>query len=208
MSQIPGFQFRGIVAHRLVFRIKGWHAVCCLAESHAMRNLILVLLILAGGILVYKCFIEPEPTHAAADPSRRFEEILDQGQASASELAQLCQRHPLIAQRYLPHALLRLDGTIRTFHLTGVSKNILDVQFDSPTQKKISMRLDLQRYNNLLVENIAARHARYEIVGYEVLMFAPQLGPSGKVIYRVGQKIAERGRFFGFGAADVCFNAE
>jgi hypothetical protein len=79
---------------------------------------------------------------------------------------------------------------------------------DTPAKKTVSLRLDLQRYNNLLVEDIAARHARYEIVGYEVLMFAPELGAGGKVIYRVGQKIAERARFFGFGAAEICFNAE
>jgi hypothetical protein len=176
-----------------------------------MRNLILALLVIAGGVLVYKYFMEPEAAHSAAataDPGRRFQEIVDQGQVSASELGLLCQTYPQLAQRYMPNALLRLDGTIRTMHLTGVSKNILDLQFDTPAKKKVSLRLDLQRYNNLLVENIAARHARYEIVGYEVLMFAPELGPGGKVIYRVGQKIAERARFFGFGAADVCFNAE
>ena len=176
-----------------------------------MRNLILALLVIAGGILVYKYFMEPEAAHqsaAAADPARKFQEIIDQGQTSATEIALLCQRYPQLAQRYMPNALLRIDGTIRTMHLTGVSKNILDLRLDTPAKKTVSLRLDLQRYNNLLVEDIAARHARYEIVGYEVLMFAPELGSGWKVIYRVGQRVAERARFFGFGAAEICFNAE
>ena len=186
-----------------------------------MRNLILALLVIAGGILIYKYFMEPETAHqaaTAADPSRRFQEIVDQGQASAAEMGILCERYPQLAQRYLPDSLIRLDGNIRNFHLTGVGHNVLEMQLDTAGRKPVCLRLDLQKYNNLTVTNAEARRARYEIVGYEVLMILrPKANQrvdwdsseaNGKVIYRVGQKVSERGRFTGLGVAEVVFNAE
>jgi hypothetical protein len=187
-----------------------------------MRNLILALLVIAGGILVYKYFVEPEngraTAAAAADPARRFQEIVDQGQASAAEIGMLCERYPQLAQRYLPNSLVRLDGNIRNVHLTGVGHNVLEMQLDTAGKKPVCLRLDLQKYNNLTVNNEEAKRARYEIVGYEVLMIlrpkpnqrvdSEDSESSGKVIYRVGQKVSERGRFTGLGVAEVHFNAE
>jgi hypothetical protein len=186
-----------------------------------MRNLILALLVIAGGILIYKYFVEPEkadPTAAVLDPARRFQEIVGQGQVSASDLSVLCDRYPQVAQRYLPHSLLRLDGNIRSFHLTGVGHNVLEMQLDTTARRPVCLRLDLQKYNNLTISSAEARRARYEIVGYEVLMIVrpkvrervdredPEV--NSKVIYRVGQRVAERGRFIGFGVAELRFNVE
>jgi hypothetical protein len=175
-----------------------------------MRNLILVLLAIAAGVLVYHFFTGSETSQpsAGATPEQKFASLLQNGQVSAAELAGLCGRYPELAHRYLPNSLLKLEGTIHSLHLTGVGKNILEIQFDPAAQKSVWLRLDLRKYDNLLVSRDSARNARYEILGYEALMFAPEFGREGKVIYRIGQRIVERGRFFGFGAAGVCFDGE
>jgi hypothetical protein len=176
-----------------------------------MRNLILLLLVIAAGVLIYHFFTGSEPARTAspgATAEQKFASLLQNGQVSAAELAGLCGRYPELAHRYLPNSLLKLEGTIHSLHLTGVGKNILEIQFDPAAQKSVWLRLDLRKYDNLLVSRDSARNARYEILGYEALMFAPEFGREGKVIYRIGQRIVERGRFFGFGAAGVCFDGE